>query len=532
MNKQLRHSLCVVAESVSMTEQNKQDWIQNAVKQRKPVVVPGKFKVILVAAITVMVLCGAGFVGKYLYNRYVYVMPKEHPHYNLFVDEEEEGPPLAVDSIDTDTIRDLMKDKKPGEVLHTTLMVDGTEVEFHAVRGDNLDSARYRAVGDTSYKMLSATHSGQLPEKNMQEDFERLKESGMLYATLEGEEYTLIEVNVSSLGRINMRYTGPDGVKYSVTTIGMGSQLIIPEGTGGSAEMESVTVGDRLFNYLEYEQNGNKQSSMYLPIGEQNTITDIEISGFPTATREQLVKTAESLVLHNGENNPIVSYDEAFFQALPDPVLRENAAAIAKAMLDAKNPDAALEDIEKTDVVWEKDGRSIEIGISDFVGNHPNRFILRYKGMDYNTVKKLGPVADTQGFFEEMDWFDGSKMDIASYYFTNGVLTSAGWGIQEEEYHFGYTHSALTLWSSGAKTALDYLPTTMLAMMKPMQVVKDKEGVLFMLSEAKVWEEREVYFVTVIIEKAAGGYSEVTMRVKKDSEEGRALIKWAEENPY
>lgn len=532
MNKQLRHSLCVVAESVSMTEQNKQDWIQNAVKQRKPVVVPGKFKVILVAAITVMVLCGAGFVGNYLYNRYVYVMPKEHPHYNLFVDEEEEGPPLAVDSIDADTIRDLMKDKKPGEVLHTTLMVDGTEVEFHAVRGDNLDSARYRAVGDTSYKMLSATHSGQLPGDNLQEDFERLKESGMLYATLEGEEYTLIEVDISpSIGQISMRYTGPDGVKYRVTTIGMGSQLIIPEGTGGSAEMESITVGDRLFNYLEYEQNG-KQVSMYLPIGEQNTITDIEISGFPSATKEQLVKTAESLTLHNEENNPIVSYDEAFFQALPDPVLRENAAAIAKAILDAKNPDAAAEDIEKTNVVWEKDGRCIEMSASDFMGNYPYRFVLRYEGMDYDTIKRLGPEVDTQGIFEEMEWFDGSQVNIASYYFTSGILTSAGWGAKEEEYQFGYTHSALTLWSSGAKTTLDYLPTTMLAIVKPVQIVKNKDGTLFLLSEGQVWEGREVYFVNAIFAKKGGGYSELKLRIKKDSEEGRALIKWAEENPY
>lgn len=380
-----------------------------------------RHRLLLVAVLAVFLLAGFTFASRYLH---------------VVVDELPAETQQAIDElyrIDAGEIDDYFAEQlaemQPGNVRSLEIETDEGTISAQLLRGQEVDTVSYRIKGQhgVSSRRIFDHQGNQVPQFlaafQSENTLDRYVDKGAFYATLESADYTLSSVQSDSDGIAGMLYTGPGG-EYSLSFLQQGVFINREE----TAAAEDVKAGS--YNAVYMQRSDSRDLFIILDESGKSLYQSIGIQVPLSVSKEQLLAAGEQLTLHNEQKNRLPGWDsyygEAFFKALPDPVLQQNAAAIAQAL-----PGSKAAGDEWAVKAWSDGGRIVSVQINEY--DHAKSIEVEFDSISYQNFCQLLP-ADVSIPFEGRAWFDRTKFASGSVIYRNGEATSLFLGDENMQY--------------------------------------------------------------------------------------------------
>lgn len=491
MSRQLKISLHNIADTISTTESNKQAWLAYATTSKQSSVMLHRKTIALVAAL-IAVLLLAGFV----YVKSVYFD-------KIF------GDPFSTLSANLGDaeLQKLVENLSPGDVLNTEMETDEGTVVIKAICADTLTSVIFGLKGSNTTRASTFPHGQDDFQTNFEQQLDTIKglkvdktnsleehiASGDFIAALDSTEYTLEYILLRGKIVDTLLYKGNSGETIQVTPIS--GQLYMEKKAQENALISDIIIDGRVFTVVEHHGE-SKQIEVFLYLGEEFAVNSIGLYSFDprngaNATKEQMLDAAKYLTLYNENTNiPIDDdaldyYNEAFFQNINDPVIRDSAeeitAAIRNAQKDEGNPDI---------YAWDKAGRMISV--SFFETEHVDAININYTNIEYSRISELIPVPNQAPF--GLPFFpDDKPLSAASIHYFKGIPTSVIWNSIDSASSISMRF--LSDRETG-KTPLDALAISMTSLRNDLiKTVKREDGTPYLFSSFEAYDGRKVILV-------------------------------------
>jgi hypothetical protein len=464
----------VMAYDIPMTDMNIANMLgrfereRNSLQQR---IIPKRLAVILVAVIS-LALAGFAFINSAFFDK-------------IFTDYSPGFPLTAED----DQIQKLLAGLAPGEILNTEIETADGRMKVTAIRGNTLDAISYAGIDSDMEYSETIPHpvegDSQAPleminglEVEPPANLENHIAAGEFIAALDSGEYALEHILLSSGQVDSLLYKGISGETFQIVPIS--GKLSMDEKYQEQTQASDITIGGKVFTVVELAESP-AAASLYLYIDDSLTFSSVALYGYDpelgdyNATKEQLIKAAEHLVLYNEDANlPAEAtakayYDEAFFEGISDSVIIESAGEIAAAINEAQNSgnDMRLD-------VWAKDGRSISV---DLFGTETIETItLTLPDVEFGKLMEtlnmpLPPYAS-------QEWFPDEKLHNATLLFTRGRSFGVNVSGEKSRINMRFLHDFEIM-----ATPLDTLAASGIIRIRGQsaKVVYDKDGAPYLI---------------------------------------------------